>query len=404
LPEALVRRAGGPAFLCLLCLAAFLSFIARAAHAIEESHLASDTQVWLVTYGPGEIYWESFGHNAIWIRDPELGLDHVFNFGFFDFEQEDFFLHFLQGRLLYFSAAVLAQQEFSQYIDENRSIRAQRLVLTQEQALGLADFLVNQVQPENRDYLYDYFWNNCSTRVRDALDEALGGQIRAVYSGAPARQTMRDLVRRLTVGNYWLYLGLELGMGSSTDQPASRWDEFFIPGELADGMSHLTVTTGSQAQPVVAEDVVLYSSTLPAMPAATGQWWPRYLGAALGLLIVSLVLSRWVAVLRPEYLARTWLLVSGLVGALVLYLAFMTDHTAAGDNMNLIICNPLWILCCAGRKLAVLVARLVLISGATALAFTVLPPHQYNADVLALFLPLNTIAALVLVRRLRRAN
>lgn len=403
MPEASVRRASGAAILCLLGLLTCLSLVARAAHAVEGSQPGNGTQVWLVTYGPGEIYWESFGHNAIWIRDPDLRLDHVFNFGFFDFEQENFFLHFLQGRLLYFSAAVPAQQEFAQYIDENRSIRAQRLELKPEQALGLADFLINQVQPENRDYLYDYFWNNCSTRVRDALDAALDGQIGSKYSGVPARQTMRDLVRRLTFGNPWLYLGLELGMGSSTDQPVSRWDEFFIPVELADALSQLDVATGSQARPVVAEDVMLYSSTLPATPATPGQWWPRYLAWALGLLAVSFTLGRLVPGLRPDHLARAWLLVSGLVGLLVFYLAFMTDHVAAGANMNLVICNPVWILCCAGRKLAALAARLALISGVAALAFTVLPPHQYNADVLALFLPLNTVAAVVLLRRLRPA-
>ena len=89
----------------------------------------SESETWLVTYGPGDIYWQRFGHNAIWIRDAGLGLDHVFNFGFFDFEQEDFFLHFLQGRMLYFSAAQPARDEFAAYINENRSIRAQRLDL-----------------------------------------------------------------------------------------------------------------------------------------------------------------------------------------------------------------------------------------------------------------------------------
>src|SRR5210317_2024185 len=68
-----------------------------------------ETEIWLVSYGPGEIYWQRFGHNAIWVRDTQLGLDHVFNFGFFDFAQEDFLLRFLQGRMLYFSAARPAQ-------------------------------------------------------------------------------------------------------------------------------------------------------------------------------------------------------------------------------------------------------------------------------------------------------
>ena len=100
---------------------------------------AEDSEAWLVTYGPGEIYWQRFGHNAIWIRDPGLGLDHVFNFGFFDFRQQDFFLRFLQGRMLYFSAARPAREEFAEYIDENRSIRAQKLDLSAQQKLRLVE-------------------------------------------------------------------------------------------------------------------------------------------------------------------------------------------------------------------------------------------------------------------------
>ncbi|MGH6821179.1 MAG: DUF4105 domain-containing protein, partial [Methylocella sp.] len=328
----------------------------RTTYAQDASASAGRTQVWLVTYGPGEVYWESFGHNAIWIRDSDLGLDHVFKFGFFDFEQENFFFNFLQGRLLYFSAAVPAQREFSQYVDENRSIRAQRLALKPEHALGLADYLVGQVQPENRNYLYDYFWNNCSTRVRDALDGALEGAIRTAYGRTPARQNMRDLVRRLTITNYWLYLGLELGMGSSVDQPVSRWDEFFIPGELANGMAQLADAPGLQRQDVVVEDVMLYTSTLPGQPSLPGQWWPRYLLLSFGLLALSLILNRLVIAVRAVYLARSWLLVSGLVGILVFYLAFLTDHTAAGSNLNLAVCNPVWILCCTGKRFTRLIA------------------------------------------------
>jgi hypothetical protein len=122
----------------------------------------------------------------------------VFNFGFFDFAQKGFLQNFLRGRLLYFVAAQPAQQEFSQYINENRSIRVQRLALAPEQALKLADFLVNEAQPANRDYLYDYYWNNCSTRVRDALDSALGESAQSLWLDG-GRMNMRDQTRRLTM-------------------------------------------------------------------------------------------------------------------------------------------------------------------------------------------------------------
>ncbi|HEY5776454.1 MAG TPA: DUF4105 domain-containing protein, partial [Xanthomonadales bacterium] len=130
-------------------------------------------EAWLVTFDPGEIYFERFGHNAIWLREPAAGLDHTFNFGYFDFEQEDFFLRFMRGRMLYFSIAQPAAREFAYYRHVNRSIRAQKLNLKPLQYQRLRDYLLNEVQPENRNYRYDYYLNNCSTRIRDALDIAL---------------------------------------------------------------------------------------------------------------------------------------------------------------------------------------------------------------------------------------
>ena len=216
-----------------------------------------ETEVWLVTYGPGEIYWQRFGHNAIWIRDSGLGLDHVFNFGFFDFEQQDFFLRFLQGRMLYFSAARPAREEFAAYINEDRSIRAQRLDLAPQQELRLIEFLLEEVKPENRDYLYDYYANNCSTRVRDAIDLALDGVLEAEFQPIPAPQTWRDHTRRLTYGDFWLYLGLEIGLGAPVDRSTSRWDEMFIPANLADALDSVEYTGTEIVKPLVLEDVLV---------------------------------------------------------------------------------------------------------------------------------------------------
>ena len=378
----------------LLCAGLMILPLCSQAQTAEPSRRA---EVWLVTYGPGEIYWQRFGHNGIWIRDTGLGLDHVFNFGFFDFAQKGFLLHFLQGRLMYFSAAQPAQKEFAQYIDENRSIRVQRLDLTEEQALSLTDYLVNEVQPANRDYLYDYYWNNCSTRVRDALDMALGKVMQETYSPLAAPQNLRDHTRRLTIADYWLYLGLELVLGSPIDRPISRWDEFFIPAKLAEGVAQMSVGPQASAHPLVLEDVMLYASSLRAPPERTAQWWPRYLALAAGALAVAMVLSLLIHRLQPLLMARSWLLVSGLLGLALLCLWFFTDHDVARNNLNLALFNPLWLLCWGGRRLCFIAACLLVGLGTAAVLMTQLPPHQYTADVLAAFFPLNLAAAWVLL-------
>jgi len=357
-----------------------------------------DTEAWLVTYGPGEIYWQRFGHNAIWIRDADLGLDHVFNFGFFDFGQEDFFLRFMQGKMLYFSAARPAREEFAEYIDENRSIRAQRLNLGEGQKLKLIDYLVDEVQPENRDYLYDYYINNCSTRVRDAIDLAMGGLFREAFQPVIADQTWRDHTRRLTVADFWLYLGLETGLGSKVDRPISRWDEMFIPSELADAAASFRYRDRGIQEPLVLEDVVLYESSFEPSPATPVTVWPRYLLASLGLLLAAWLLCRITPASVSRLLPRLWLAFSGTTGLILVYLWIGTDHSVAKLNLNLLVFCPAWFLLAflkGWEKPALMMVSGVSVS---ALAMTVLPPHQYNQDVLAAFLPLNIAAAMAMFR------
>jgi hypothetical protein len=196
-------------------------------------------EAWLVTFGSGEIYWERFGHNAIWLREPAAGLDHTFNFGFFDFKEKNFILRFIRGRMLYFSAAQSAAREFEFYRQENRSIRVQKLNLTAAQYGNLRDYLLNEIKPENRDYHYDYYLNNCSTRIRDALDIALDGALSARTRTVPAVLNFRDHTRRLTHTQFWYYLGLELALGFPVDRVITRCDEMFIPIVVAEEMADM---------------------------------------------------------------------------------------------------------------------------------------------------------------------
>jgi len=400
------RRAYALLLSVLLSVLTFLSAVPATAAAAP--HQANDfrfpsaahglTEVWLVTYGPGEIYWQRFGHNAIWIRDARRGLDHVFNFGFFDFAQKNFMLRFLRGRMLYFSAARPAQQEFSDYVDENRSIRAQRLLLTEEQSTDLARFLVNEVRPENRDYRYDYYVNNCSTRVRDALDLALGGSLSARFRNIPAQQTWREHTRRLTSADFWLYLGLEIVLGAPVDKPTDAWEEMFIPALLADGLATLDRERVIGPTSLVAEDIMLFESSLPLPPAEPPVRWPWYLLASLAVVAVVAALVRLFRPALAPVLGRAWLAMAGLCGLALLFFWFGTDHSVARMNFNLLVFNPLWlwlVLARAGRSHA-----LPAVAGFAILALIApfLPPQQYTFDVLAAFLPLNLAAAWALHR------
>ena len=134
--------------------------------------------VYLMTMGPGKRVWERFGHNAIWIHDPVSGTDQAYNYGLFDFRQQNFLLRFIQGRMWYWMQGFPAQSYVEPYRRANRSVWVQELEMPPGARRELQEFLEWNERPENRFYHYDYYRDNCSTRVRDALDRALGGRIR----------------------------------------------------------------------------------------------------------------------------------------------------------------------------------------------------------------------------------
>ena len=354
-------------------------------------------EAWLVTFGPGEIYFERFGHNAIWLREPASGLDHTFNFGYFDFEQEDFFLRFMRGRMLYFSVAQPASREFAYYKQVNRSIRAQKLKLTPAQYQQLRDYLLNEVQPENRNYRYDYYLNNCSTRIRDALDIALDGALSERTRKMPAVLNFRDQTRRLTQMQFWYYLGLETGLGFPVDREVTRWDEMFIPMVVADEVAAMSAASAGVGGQLVKVDTILFDSSLPEPAAKPATVWYRYL--LLGLAVTGLA---WLSgrFMPPQWLGglcRAWVLVNATLGVILAALWLLTDHEVSRANANLLLLNPLFLLALV-PGLQRLGASLMIFANSLALILLFLPKHQYNLDVLAMLSPLNFAAALYFLR------
>ena len=385
------------------CFLLFLGFLTWSQPGLTSDNLAiptvsgDDREAWLVTFGPGEIYFERFGHNAIWLREPAAGLDHTFNFGYFDFEQEDFFLRFMRGRMLYFSIAQPANIEFEHYRQNNRSIRAQKLNLKPVQYQQLRDYLLNEVQPENRDYRYDYYLNNCSTRIRDALDIALDGALSARTGQKPAKFNFRDQTRRLTQMQFWYYLGLETGLGYPVDRVVTRWDEMFIPMVVADEIAAMSVETAGTGRPLLETDIMLFTSSLPAPADAPTTIWYRYL--LLGLLLTGLawLSGKFMPKVWLAGLCHAWVLVSATLGFMIAALWLLTDHEASSENANLLLFNPLLILALLPKLRRI--AAMILIGGnILALLLLLLPVHQYNLDVVALITPINLAVAIYLYK------
>ena len=356
----------------------------------------TEREAWLVTYGPGEVYWQRFGHNAIWLREPG-GLDHTFNFGFFDFEQESFLLRFVQGRMRYFAAAVPAEAEFDFYAGDGRSVRVQRLNLSSDGYDALRAYLVRHVQPENREYLYHYYRDNCSTRLRDALDLALDGGFRERFQAQPADQSLRAHTRRSTQIDRAYYLGLVAALGLPIDRAISRWEEMFLPEVLATSASEHTVMRNGASVPLVLEDRVLVAGEVSLPPDAPGLTWPGYGLLALVLIAAVALLGR---SRRPAAVAGFvlgWLLIIGSLGVLLALAWAFTDHHDAFPNLNLLLLNPLALLALV-PALRRSVGWILLVCVGLVVVAAFWPGGQYLADTLAFLGPINLAVAAWLLR------
>ncbi|GLQ93212.1 DUF4105 domain-containing protein [Dyella acidisoli] len=324
----------------LIALAILCSTILPAHAGVAEAP-GEKLEVSLITYGPGDIYWERFGHDAIELRDTASGEEVNFNYGVFNFDEKNFFFNFARGQMHYLIDAETTTDEENFYAQAGRSVTKQKLNLTPQQAAALRDFLLWNLRPENAVYNYDYYIDNCTTRVRDALDRALGSVIKARLTKLPGSMTYRQQTVRLMSAQPWLMLILDLGLGPYADQPLNAWQESFLPEELEKNLRSVTISDGhGGSQPLVQNETLLSPNRL-SVPPATPPDLRIPLGIA-GLIFAALIIATWrYARLIYTLLGSAFLLVAGFVGLVMLILWTLTAHHSAWANANLLLFNPL---------------------------------------------------------------
>jgi hypothetical protein len=329
-------------FLCMLALvlAGLLASPVPARAGVADAP-GADLEVSLVTYGPGETYWERFGHDAIELRDRVSGEAVNFNYGVFDFAEKNFLLNFARGHMHYMMDAEPTAEEVSYYVDVGRSVTRQRLALSADQAADLRNHLLWNLRPANAGYNYDYFDDNCATRVRDALDKALGGALKQQLGARPGGMTFRQQTDRLMSAQPWLMVLLDLGLGPYADRPLNAWQESFLPRVLQEQVREVRIAApGGAPQALVQSEKQLSPNRLDVPPASPPDL-RLPLGAAGLALGVLIVLCRRGWPTGYAVLGTIYLVVAGLVGLFLLGLWTLTSHHAAWANANLLLFNPL---------------------------------------------------------------
>ncbi len=343
-------------------------------------------EAWLVTYGPGEEVWELFGHNAIWLRDEQRGLDHTFSFGYFEINRPGFHRDFARGIMPYYGAASLAESEFAFYRQRDRSIRAQRLDLSVTEISRLFDLLNQAIFPQPQYYPYDYYWANCSTWLRDLINQVTDQSLEASLQSRPAHLNFRDHTRRLTAHRFWLHNGIMTLLGPTVDQPISAWDEAFLPESLAESLNQVE----RNGRPLVTVDQPLYqSSRQPKPDSACGPW---LISLVLGGF--SLAVMLWTGLSKPRRLARLvramGLVATGLSGVVIALMWLGSGHEATWRNAMLLLLNPLWLmfLLTGLTKLKAGLWWLLLITVLVGSIYLLIPVGQFRIDQVVWFAPL----------------
>jgi len=318
-----------------------LLFLLLGVFVLPAQRLSDRARVSLLTMAPMNELYNQFGHSAIRIVDPVVGIDYCYNYGVYDFDTPNFYAKFVRGRLNYMMSVVPTDRELSVYQHIGRGVIEQDLNLSPDEVRQVFDFLRENYRPENRYYLYDFFFDNCATRIRDLFEQALDTRFTAAREPGPAMKTYRQLLDEMISSTPWHDFGIDFILGSPADRYADFRGAMFLPDYLAEHMSSVQY----QGEPLLAEPRVLIQNRIPV--GNNTLLTPVNVGWVLFML--ALLMSVWgTARLRRAFDVFFFFLMA-FCGWFLLFMRFGTDHFVTWRNFNLLWANPLYLF--AGLQL-----------------------------------------------------
>jgi len=348
------------------------------------SQEVSGADIYLLTCGPGTETYSVYGHSALRIVIPEKNSDMVYNWGVFDFATPNFVWKFAKGRLDY-SLGISSYDTFLRdYFLDGRWVVSQKLNLETADIKKLFQLIAENLKPENISYRYDFFYDDCSTRIRDLIEKAVGENL--IY---PPAEANRDLPTfRYLTGEYekvmpWTKAGIDLIMGSPGDKKASFRDRMFLPIELKNGLSELLIRRNGKMIPLLTnpEIVVDFKQPLFKEKLLTSPMLVFSL-----LLIIVIILTGYFRGKRANNIIDIVIFaIFSILALMMIFFNFFTDHHQMKWNLNILWLNPFILLCFISlllKKDWLIWFRVVFFMAAGFLALlVVLPQHINNAFV-----------------------
>lgn len=299
--------------------------------------LSPEAKISILTCNPGEDVYSMYGHTAIRINDPANKIDIVYNYGVFSFDAPNFMYRFAKGQTDY----LIIGQKFSSFIpeyqEEKRSVYEQVLNLPQNGKEKLLQALVENARPENRIYRYNFFMDNCATRVRDMIEKNSGVVIH--FPENNPSESYREMIKQYHHGFRWIDLGIDLLVGKKAEETVSSYGQMFLPEYLMEQFAKAEITVDGTQQPLVSETNTLVE--YPNSKLESSLPWPAIVFGLFFTLIAAITISDFLNGRLNSGIDFWFLLLSGFAGLIISWFTLYSEHPAMSPNYNLLWAFPL---------------------------------------------------------------
>lgn len=299
---------------------------------------AQNYQISLLTCDPGDELYSAFGHSAIRVLDMESNQDIVFNYGTFDFNTPFFYVKFAQRTLDYMLSVSTYERFLYEYNYFQRNVREQILDLNPEQSKQLVQFLQVNYQPSNRFYRYDFFYDNCATRIRDAFEEVLGKQLDWNEKTEPEKKTFRNLIDEYVYPLPWADFGIDLALGAVIDEDAKEREKQFLPDYMEEAFARAMIVGDGPTRPLVKSSHVVLQ--FDERDFKMGLFNPYFTWWFLAILVMVLTYMGHKKKKLFKGFDILFFTVLGMLGILIVLLWFFTFHSQTKYNWNILWAFP----------------------------------------------------------------
>ena len=322
-----------------------LAFILASGYIHLYPQVSSADQAYLVTCAPGTETYSIYGHSALRIINPATGIDSIYNWGVFDFSTPHFAWKFAKGRLDYMLDVNTPQSFLGEYFYEKRSVYEQKINLEPDEMAKLLALLEENQKPENAKYRYDFFYDDCSTRIRDLLEKSVGSKLLYPPEEKKDQPTFREMTGKYQRPYPWLKLGIDLIMGRPGERKTTLRDRMFLPIDLQGGLSQVLVNRNGRMVPLLQNPEILLQFDAPVIKSRF-YTTPVFLFTLL-LVVMIILLSLNRSKNFNRILDLLLFTAFSALSILMIFFNFFTDHMQMLWNLNIIWLSPFVLLCLA---------------------------------------------------------